>query len=131
MATQPEANVASLNLVMCDCGEEFVGELFLAVHQRQMKHGLHHPPCIQCKRRRPEVKFRSDRQVCLSCIRVVVTADPREEYEGRDGMTLKEVAEVLNLSTERVRQIEQSAIRKLRNNAKVMSAVRKLLEGRS
>jgi DNA-directed RNA polymerase sigma subunit (sigma70/sigma32) len=35
----------------------------------------------------------------------------------RDGMTLAEVSEVLHLSRERIRQIELSAVRKLREAA--------------
>ena len=128
MGAQQEA---ALNLIMCECGEEFVGELVLAVHQKQRRHGLHHPPCRQCERSRPEVRFRLHRQVCDSCRRAEVTVGPKEDSERRDGMTLREVADVLNLSTERVRQIEERAIRKLRNNAHAMGVVRRLLEGRS
>lgn len=130
MAAQPQSYV-ELGLHQCECGEEFVGTLFLAVHQRQLRHGLFAAPCRKCNRKRSETTFRHGRAVCDRCIRANVTADNHEEYEQRSGMTLKEVAEEMGLSVERVRQIEQAALRKLRNNSKVMSAVRQMLEGRS
>lgn len=97
--------------------------------------------CPRCERSEPEIRFWTDKgrstgrqHVCVECLqeeRERFKADPVDAREERCGMTLKEVAEVMNLSPERVRQIEQTAIRKLRNNARTMAVVRRLLEGRS
>ena len=51
--------------------------------------------------------------------------------EGTDGgMTYKQVADVMGLTPEGVRQIEIRALRKLRANAKIMRAIRQMLDGR-
>ena len=130
MAAQPEASLA-FGLHVCECGEELVGELFLAVHQKKMKHGPWHNPCPRCQRRTPECSFAPSQRWCRDC-----QAKHREQFkpdgsgEQRDGMTLEEVAQELGLSRERVRQIEQVAIRKLRQNPRTLRIVKQLLEGR-
>ena len=56
---------------------------------------------------------------------------PVGEGDGAEGgMTYKQVAEVLGITPEGVRQIEIRALRKLRANAKVMRAIRGILDGR-
>lgn len=50
----------------------------------------------------------------------------RYGFEGGDGLTLQEVGKRLHLSRERVRQIEQSALKKLRHSQKVNDILRYL-----
>lgn len=59
---------------------------------------------------------------------VTIKEMPAEGTDG--GMTYKQVADVMGLTPEGVRQIEIRALRKLRANAKIMRAIRAMLDGR-
>jgi len=69
------------------------------------------------------------KQECIDCIAEANGAESAYEL-GADGMSFKEIGKVLGVSAERVRQIEASALRKLRNNAYVQRMLRRMMEGR-
>ena len=72
--------------------------------------------CHECSRIRHLIAMRLDDAAELS------------PQELTPAMTFEEIGEELGLTKQRVQQIEATAIRKLRNNAFAMAAIRKLLE---
>jgi len=62
---------------------------------------------------------------------IAMRLDDAEELSPQEltpAMTFEEIGEELGLTRQRVQQIEATALRKLRNNAFAMAAIRRLLE---
>ena len=95
------------------------------------------PRCCRCGRTSMEgadfwqnlARSAGFKQECIDCIVEANSADSAHEL-GADGKSFKEIGVVLGITAERVRQIEASALRKLRNNRMVRRAVARMLEGR-
>lgn len=80
---------------------------------------LHETVCRECRplRRLISMRLVEESELMAAC-----------EPDATPEMTFKEIGAVLGVSAQCVQQTEATALRKLRNNARILSAVRRLLE---
>lgn len=100
--------------------------------------------CTRCRRFQPWAEFyhhatgaRQKQSHCRTCNKGKCIVYMREyraagayEQPKEVGMTYEEIGQAMGISKQAVQQLEQRAIRKLRNNPRTMRMIQALLSGR-